>query len=146
MFCNFWNIVSLKKLTSPTSRGGGGAFEMKKGWRILPRVYSQWKDRSNFLPPKSDLFVIDYQHHDHSGHLGGSRGSFGCSRGSAPTKYAIIFQGLVKALEWIVLAYNNYVHYVFKVLGQNGLLGTKKRPFWAQIGYAKSGFFSKTSS
>ena len=77
------------------------------------------------LPPKSDLFVIDYQHYDHSGHLGGSRGSFGCSRGSAPTKYAIIFQGLVKALEWIVLAYNNYVHYVFKVLGQNGLLGTK---------------------
>ena len=97
------------------------------------------------LPPKSDLFVIDYQHYDHSGHLGGSRGSFGCSRGSAPTKYAIIFQGLVKALEWIVLAYDNWLHYIFEVPGQNGPLRTKKRPFWAQIGYAKKLIFLKNT-
>ena len=48
------------------------------------------------------------------------------------------------AMEWIILAFNNWVHYVFEVLGQNGPLGTKKRPFWAQIGYVKSGFLSKT--
>ena len=44
------------------------------------------------------------------------------------------------------MAYDNWLHYIFEVPGQNGPLRTKKRPFWAQIGYAKSGFFSKTSS
>ena len=47
------------------------------------------------------------------------------------------------AMEWIILAFNNWVHYVFEVLGQNGPLGTKKRPFWAQIGYVKKWIFVK---
>ena len=80
---------------------------------IGPWVYSRWKDRSNFLPPKKwsfchrlstlDCFRPILAIYGPFEHLGGSRGSFGCFRGSAPTKYAIIFQGLVKALEWIVL-------------------------------------------
>ena len=57
-----------------------------------------------------------------------------------------IFQGAkieIFALEWIVLAYDNWLHYIFEVPGQNGPLRTKKRPFWAQIGYAKKWIFLK---
>ena len=59
-------------------------------------------------------------------HLGGSRGSFGCFRGSAPTKYAIIFQGLVKALEWIVLFLRFWV--------KMGPSGPKKDRFGLKLG------------
>ena len=41
------------------------------------------------------------------------------------------------------MAYNNLLHYVFEVLGQNGPLGAKKRLFLAKIGYAKKWIFLK---
>ena len=46
-------------------------------------------------------------------------------------------------MEWIILAFNNWAHYVFQVLGQNGPLGTKKRTFWTQIEYVKKWIFLK---
>ena len=41
------------------------------------------------------------------------------------------------------MGYNNLVHYVFEVLGQNEALRAKKRPFWAKIGFAEKWIFLK---
>ena len=72
--------------------------------------------------------------------LGGGPGGGG---GSAEAENDIIVQRPFLALECIVLGHNNLLHYDFGVLGQNGALRAKKRPFWAKIGFAEKWIFLK---
>ena len=70
----------------------------------------------------------------------GAWGGFG---GSAEPKNDIIVLRPFLALDCIVLGHNNLIHYDFGVLGQNGALRAKKRPFWAKIGFAEKWIFLK---
>ena len=75
--------------------------------------------------------------------MGGSGGPLGGLGGSAEPKNDIIVLRPFLALECIVLGHNNLLHYDFGVLGQNGALRAKKRPFWAKIGFAEKWIFLK---
>ena len=85
----------------------------------------------------------------HFGHFwpprtwGGVWGAWGGFGGSAEPKNDIIVLRPFLALECIVLGHNNLLHYDFGVLGQNGALRAKKRPFWAKIGFAEKLIFLK---
>ena len=75
--------------------------------------------------------------------MGGSGGPLGGLGGSAEPKNDIIVLRSILALECIVLGHDNLLHYDFGVLGQNGALRAKKRPFWAKIGFAEKWIFLK---